>query len=76
MEMRKKVNFVSFLVDRSKLLTKVRSAAVGEMIYIVFYYYLRRAKLTGAENGIFRDFFFQSFCCGRGVPPVQTSAMV
>ena len=29
-----KVNFVSFLVDRSKIFIKMKSAAVGDMIYI------------------------------------------
>ena len=52
-EMRKKANFVSFLVDRSKIFIKMRSAEVGAMIFIVFSYYLRRAKRGGAENDIF-----------------------
>ena len=33
--MRKEANFVSFLVDRSKMFIKMRSAAVGEMIYTI-----------------------------------------
>ena len=43
-------NFVSFLVDRSKIFIEMRSAEVGSMIYIVLYYYLRRAKRAGAEK--------------------------
>ena len=55
-EMRKKANFVSFLVDRSKIFIEMRLAEVGDMIYIVLYYYLRHAKRAGAENGIFHTF--------------------
>ena len=45
-------NFVSFLVDRSKIFIEMRLAEVGGMIYIVLYYYLRRASRAGAETGI------------------------
>ena len=43
-------NFASFLVDRSKIFIEMRSAEVGDMIYIVLYYYLRLAKRAGAEK--------------------------
>ena len=79
MEMRKKVNFVSFLVDRPKIFIKMRSAEVRDMIYIL-YYYLRRAKRAGAENGINPEKKnFSHVYAERGVPPlppVQSSATV
>ena len=42
--------FFSRLVEN---FIKMRSVEVGDMIYIVLGYYLRRAKRGRAENGIF-----------------------
>ena len=53
-----KGEFCELFVDRSTIFIKMRSVEVGEMIHIVFYYYLRRAKQGGAGADIFLENLF------------------